>query len=104
MVEILILDAMGVLYQAGDDVGELLVPFVRKHGRAGLTAEAIDLDYVAASLGKVTPQAFWARMGVDPALEDSYLAGHALIDGTHEALAGLRSRFATLACLSNDVA
>ena len=36
--EILILDAMGVLYQAGDDVAELLVPFVRHHGRTDLPA------------------------------------------------------------------
>ena len=28
MADILILDAMGVLYEAGDDVAELLVPFV----------------------------------------------------------------------------
>jgi hypothetical protein len=41
---------MGVLYEAGDDVAELLVPFVCKHGRADLSAEAIDRDYVEASL------------------------------------------------------
>ena len=38
----LVLDAMGVLYQASDGVAELLVPFVRKHGHAGLSAEAIE--------------------------------------------------------------
>ena len=48
----LILDAMGVLYEAGDDVAELLVPFVGRHGRADLSAEAIDRDYVEASLGQ----------------------------------------------------
>ena len=36
MPQTLILDAMGVLYQAGDDVAELLVPFVRKHGPSDL--------------------------------------------------------------------
>ena len=74
MAEILVLDAMGVLYQAGDDVAELLVPFVRQRGTASLSAEDIDRAYVAASLGQVEPADFWKRMGVDAALEDDYLA------------------------------
>ena len=104
MADILILDAMGVLYEAGDDVAELLVPFVGKHGRAGLSAEAIERDYVEASLGRMDAAGFWQRMGVAPSLEDSYLAGHRLIDGTLEALPQLRQRYGRLACLSNDVA
>ena len=98
-----ILDAMGVLYEAGDDVAELLVPFVGKHGRAGLSTEAIDRAYVEASLGRMNTAAFWRRMGVDPSLEDAYLARHRLIEGTLEALAQLRQRHGRLACLSNDV-
>ncbi len=101
--EILVLDAMGVLYQAGDDVAELLVPFVRRHGTATLSAEDIDRDYAAASLGQVEPADFWTRMGVDAAREDDYLAGHRLIDGTLDALPRLKARYGRLACLSNDV-
>jgi HAD superfamily hydrolase (TIGR01509 family) len=104
MANILILDAMGVLYEAGDDVAELLVPFVGKHGRGDLSAEAIDRDYVEASLGRMGTDAFWQRMGVDPSLEDSYLAGHHLIEGTLDALAELKRRHGRLACLSNDIA
>jgi putative hydrolase of the HAD superfamily len=103
MTEILVLDAMGVLYQAGDDVAELLVPFVREHGNANLTAEAIDRAYVAASLGQTALADFWSDMGVDAAREDDYLAGHRLIDGTLDALPLLRARYGRLACLSNDV-
>jgi len=103
MNEILLLDAMGVLYQAGDDVAELLVPFVHRHGRPGLSAETIERDYVAASLGDMDAATFWRRMGVDPSLEDDYLAGHRLIEGTREVLSLLRPRFGRLACLSNDV-
>jgi HAD superfamily hydrolase (TIGR01509 family) len=103
MADILILDAMGVLYEAGDDVAELLVPFVGKHGRSDLSADAVDRDYVEASLGRMDAEAFWRRMGVDPLLEDSYLAGHRLIEGTVEALAELKQRHGRLACLSNDV-
>ena len=104
MADILILDAMGVLYEAGDDVAELLVPFVGRHGRADLSAEAIDRDYVEASLGRMDTAAFWRRMGVDPSLEDAYLAGHRLIEGTLDVLPQLRQRHRRLACLSNDVA
>jgi putative hydrolase of the HAD superfamily len=77
---------------------------VATHGRAGLSAEAIDLAYHEASLGRIAPDALWKRLGIDPALEDDYLAGHRLIDGTPQALAGLRRRYGRLACLSNDVA
>lgn len=104
MAEILLLDAMGVLYQAGDDVAELLVPFVHRHGRSGLSAEAIERLYVTASLGQMDTATFWKGVGVDPVLEDEYLAGHRLIEGTREALPRLRERFARIACLSNDVA
>jgi HAD superfamily hydrolase (TIGR01509 family) len=103
MAEILVLDAMGVLYEAGDDVAELLVPFVGRHGRADLLAEVIDRDYVEASLGRMDTHTFWQRMGVDPSLEDRYLAGHRLIEGTLEALAELKERHGRLACLSNDI-
>ena len=103
MAEVRMLDAMGVLYRAGDDVAELLVPFVRNHGQAGLSAETIEREYVAASLGQIDTTTFWKGMGVDPALEDDYLAGHRLIDGTREALPRLQQRFSRIACLSNDV-
>jgi putative hydrolase of the HAD superfamily len=101
--EILLLDAMGVLYQAGDDVAELLVPFVRRHGRTELPAEEIEREYISASLGRTDSAAFWQRVGVDPALEDDYLAGHRLIEGTSEVLPSLKDRFGRIACLSNDI-
>ncbi len=103
MPNILLLDAMGVLYEPGDDVGELLVPFVHRHGHAGLSANVIEQDYVEASLGRLDVDLFWQRMGVDPALEDGYIAGHRLVEGTQEALAALEMRFTRMACLSNGV-
>src|SRR5262245_19492233 len=94
---------MGVLYESGDDVAELLVPFVGRYGRFGLSAGAFDLEYVEASLGRLDTDAFWRCMGVDSALEDTYLAAHRLIDGTLDALPKLKQRYGRLACLSNDV-
>lgn len=104
MSETLILDAMGVLYEAGDDVADLLIPFARQHGRRNLTAETIEQAYEAASLGHMATTIFWNSLGVDPALEDDYLARHRLIEGTCETLPLLRRRFGRIACLSNDVA
>ncbi len=101
--DILILDAMGVLYQAGDDVAELLVPFVHEHGAPGLTTEKIEQAYLTASLGEISARDFWHRMGVDPRLEDDYLAGHRLIDGTLDTLPLLKAHFGRVACLSNDI-
>jgi hypothetical protein len=32
LAKVLVLDAMGVIYSVGDDVVDLLCPFVREHG------------------------------------------------------------------------
>ena len=95
-----ILDAMGVLYRAGDDVGELLVPFVREH--RGQTA-AVEQAYLEASLGRLEPDAFWRRVGLDPALEDAYLARHTLMPGLLAFLEAGSSHPGGLWCLSNDI-
>jgi len=56
MAEILLLDAMGVLYQAADDVADLLVPFVRQHGNPDLTADDL-------GLGKPSPEIYRHALG-----------------------------------------
>ncbi|HTR84621.1 MAG TPA: HAD-IA family hydrolase [Reyranella sp.] len=104
MRDVLLLDAMGVLYEAGDDVADLLVPFVRAHGDPPRSDGEIEAAYLQASLGRMDPAAFWRSLGVRPDLEDCYLAGHRLIDGTVAALAALEAEFSIIACLSNDVA
>ncbi|WP_197521202.1 hypothetical protein [Bradyrhizobium icense] len=79
--DVLVLDAMGVLYAARDDVAELLVPFVRS--KAGVVdAASIRAAYMQASLGVLTSREFWTAVQVDPALEDEYLASHRLSPGT----------------------
>jgi putative hydrolase of the HAD superfamily len=101
-IEVVVLDAMGVIYRSGDDVAELLVPFVLKHGTVH---DALDIErtYVLASRGEIPSRELWQRLGVDPELEDKYLAQHALMDGLVELLAALAARGYRLACLSNDV-
>jgi hypothetical protein len=48
----LALDAMGVIYPAGDDVAELLCPFVREHGRVS-DDNRIEALYREVNLGRM---------------------------------------------------
>lgn len=98
----LVLDAMGVLFQAADDVGELLIPFVAKHG--GEACEGVvQKTYLEASLGHIAADEFWARVGVNPKSEDEYLSRHRLSHGVKELIVNAQHRQVPVWCLSNDV-
>src|SRR3990172_8074431 len=99
---ILVLDAMGVIYRTGDDVADLLVPFIREQGGTA-DDELIDAAYRQASLGQTTAAEFWLRVGVPHELEDDYLRRHVLTDGVVALLERARTRFNHICCLSNDV-
>lgn len=99
---ILALDAMGVLYRAGDDVAELLIPFVAEHNPVASHA-AIETAYKAASLGQMEPDEFWRRFDVRPELEDEYLGRHELHRGVQEMLSEAPRVFCDVGCISNDV-
>lgn len=93
---------MGVIYKTGDDVGELLCPFIHENG--GLTDNSeIEVLYRDASLGHLSAREFWERVKMNPALEDNYLLRHQLTDGLLDFLREVRPRFASIWCLSNDV-
>jgi len=98
----LVLDAMGVLFAAADDVAELLIPFIRSAGGESDT-HTIESLYLQASLGVIDADAFWARVGLDPAVDDAYLAKHRLVAGAREFLASARQAGLPVWCLSNDV-
>jgi HAD superfamily hydrolase (TIGR01509 family) len=100
--KVVILDAMGVMYSIGDDVKDLLCPFIAKKG--GIS----DLDkitslYMAASLGNMTATEFWQAVGVAPNLEDEYLQRHKLTDGLIEFVEAVNSSGGEVWCLSNDL-
>lgn len=99
--DILALDAMGVIYRAGDDVAELLVPFIAEHG-GETDAEAVAARYLEASLGRSAAADFWRAVGLSPDLEDAYLSRHALRADVEGVLA--RPGFTAVCCISNDVA
>ena len=97
----LVLDAMGVIFSAADDVAELLVPFV--HGSGG-DASRVDSAYLEASVGAIDADEFWRRVGLDASVEDAYLAAHSLVPGAREFIARASEAGTPVWCLSNDVA
>ena len=62
-MKIVVLDAMGVIYQVGDDVADLLYPFIIEKGGAADLAQ-ISRFYIEASLGKITAADFWEAVVV----------------------------------------
>jgi HAD superfamily hydrolase (TIGR01509 family) len=95
-----VLDAMGVMYRAADDVADLLVPHVAAHGG---DATRVDVEYLRASRGEQTSADFWRSVGLDASNEDAYLIGHAIAPDLIAFLDWARRRDLELACLSNDV-
>ena len=99
---IIVLDAMGVIYRARDDVAELLVPFVAQQGSGAGPGKVATL-YEQASLGHLEADAFWRALGLDPGVEDDYLSGHGLNDGLLPFLEFAHGSGIDVWCLSNDV-
>ncbi len=100
------LDGMGVLYGRGADIHEVLVPFCFEKGST-LTADEIAVRARQLSLGRIDPPTFWSMVGVpgDPnALDDEYLAKHALKPGVVKFLRSLRDKNVRIACITNDSA
>lgn len=98
----LVLDAMGVIFKAADDVAELLIPFIsEKTGSSD--EEAIQSAYIEASLGKINPDEFWAQVNMPPESENDFLSRHSLNPGVLDLLAFAKENKAPVWCLSNDV-
>ena len=98
----LVLDAMGVLYTAHDDVAELLHPFIVEKGGLNDLGQIINI-YIETSLGKMSSAEFWKKVGLDPMVEDEYLFHHTINEGLIEFFEGMRSPGVKVWCLSNDV-
>src|SRR5437879_5404332 len=86
-VDVVCLDAMGVIYQCRDDLRELLIPFVTSRSSSSAT-EVADV-YRRCFVGEISSAEFWRELGVggDPqALDVAHLSSHRLVDGTKEFL------------------
>lgn len=98
------LDGMGVLYREGDDIHQLLVPFVRERG-SGATIDEIVSRARNLSLGRITTAEFWAAVGVEGEpneIDDDYLALFQLNPGVVRFLRSLRAEGVRVACVTND--
>ena len=93
---------MGVIFQVGDDVADLLVPFVHEKGGAANSSD-IEAAYEEASLGRISAPMLWNRVGLWHDLEDEYLSRFVLTDDLPELLEDAAPRFERIYCLSNDV-
>jgi FMN phosphatase YigB (HAD superfamily) len=101
-IRAVVLDAMGVIYSARDDVKDLLCPFIREHIR-GVNKERLQALYIATSLGKMSSKEFWESVGISPELEDAYLQRHQLTGGLVEFLEKVNAGGIEAWCLSNDI-
>jgi len=101
----LVFDAMGVVFEVGDDVEELLIPYVRAR-RPAIAPERIRSAYREASLGMLEPSGFWqaVRLGAEyPEVERDYLDAALRIDPLFVPVAERLSASWSLGLLSNDV-
>lgn len=99
---VLVLDAMGVIYTAGDDVKELLCPFIQARIPA-FDPSTVEALYREASLGRISPCQFWESVGLTESIEDEYLALHRLTPGLLGFLTDAVKSFDSIWCLSNDL-
>ena len=101
-MDCIVLDAMGVIFRAADDVAELLIPFIAEAG-GNVGAGIVESTYLDASLGLISVDEFWRRVGLDSSVEDNYLARHALAAGVESFLTCAAEKSVPVWCLSNDV-
>jgi FMN phosphatase YigB (HAD superfamily) len=98
----LVLDAMGVIFEAADDVSELLIPFIAAEV-GDFDEQIIQSTYLRASLGQISADNFWAQVNLSAALEDDFLSRHILSPGVNELLHYAWQKEVPVWCLSNDV-
>ena len=101
----IIFDAMGVIFEVGDDTNDLLVPYIQKRNDL-ISAEIINEMYLKASLGEISSFDFWKELGFYseyPEIEREYLDTCLTIDPDFIETARTLLKKYYLAILSNDV-
>ncbi|MDA0302082.1 MAG: hypothetical protein O2822_06090 [Chloroflexi bacterium] len=97
---------MGVIFEAADDVSELLVPFLRAEGSTS-PIDAVQDTYLQASLGQVSAAQLWRALVPGGRSADDlnarYLAGHSVRPDAIALISAASDRQLQIACVSNDV-
>jgi HAD superfamily hydrolase (TIGR01509 family) len=105
-LELIVLDARGVLYDEANDIGARLVPFVRERGSKASLQEINDA-FRAASLGRLSAAELWSNLSVEgePAeLDELYTREFVLRDGVLEFIDRLHERDLRVAVITNNIA
>lgn len=104
-LELVVIDARGVLYDESNDVGARLVPFVRERGGKASLQEIND-GFRSASLGRLSSAELWAQLGLadEPAeLDAAYADQFQLRSGVIDFLDRLNDRGLRVAVIANNV-
>jgi HAD superfamily hydrolase (TIGR01509 family) len=103
---VVVLDAMGVVFDTGADVTSLLADFLRDQG-INLAHDQVGASLAEASLGQITPAEMWRSFGVEAnqaELTDQFLALHRPSPGLRSFLERMRERDLAVVGVSNDIA
>ena len=106
MIKFVVFDVMGVVFEVGDDVEGLLIPYIRSL-KPDTEPRYIRETYLAASLGVLPSHEFWAKLGFPkariPEIEQYYLEKAFTLDAGFLPCAEALRRHYRIALLSNDV-
>ncbi len=103
-LELVVLDARGVLYDEANDIGSRLVPFVRDRGSKASLQEINDA-FRSASLGRLSTAELWAVLGLEDdaaELDHLYTQEFRLRDGVLEFIDRLHERGLRVAVITNN--
>ena len=97
-----IFDAMGVIYTYGDDVAELMIPYLRKLG-CELDDDEIFNEFTRCSRGEVSSETMWKNCGAGDidAIDIEHTSFYTLNPGFLQTLKDLKEAGFRIACLSN---
>jgi len=100
----LIFDAMGVIYEVGDDTRDLLIPYIKRR-KPEMDEKRIHDVYLQASLGEISSQEFWRSLDFTDwrAVEKNYLDTCLALDPCFVKVAERLADSYHLAMLSNDL-
>lgn len=102
MIQGIVLDAHGVIFQPTETNADALYRFVQGAGGEE-DRNKIRTHYIAASLGRLAADDFWRQVGLTPTAEADYLAGIGPMPDLNTFLELAHAQALPLWCLSNDV-
>jgi len=107
MIQAVIFDVMGVIFTVGDDVSDLLIPYilsVKPHTQK----EKIKRLYLSASLGEISAKRFWKELefseGEIDNVQKYYLDTYLTLDKEFAGCVKMLKEKYVIALLSNDIA